>query len=207
MARKSNTKRKPAAVASLFPSGAQASSGEEKAGAWCGGSSGTGFARRLPPCAHQQEIPLPAALFYHVFLLSSVLERAGNRQTEQHGLTLPQWMALGCIGRGGIEGITHSELGSRLMLSKAPITGVVDRLERAGYVMRVPDPNDRRISRVVATEMGNQKWETVRVHLREMAAEHCGCLSEKEQHQFLALLERLLDTVARADPILQGTVD
>lgn len=106
----------------------------------------------LPPCAQHEEMPLQAALMYHFFLISSVLERAANRQTEQSGLTLPQWLALGSIVRGGEEGITHSELGCRLMLSKAPITGIVDRLERGEYVQRIPDAKDRRVSRIVICE-------------------------------------------------------
>src|SRR5205085_12192673 len=101
---------------------------------------------RRPPGFHEEMIP-QAALFCHIFMLNSVLERAGNRVAEGGGLTLPQWMALGCIGHCGDEGIAHSLLGSRLMLSKAPITGVVDRLERAGHVLRAPDAADRRVSR------------------------------------------------------------
>lgn len=158
--------------------------------------------QRLTPCCSQEEVPLQAALMYHFFLLNSVTERACNRQAEQLGLTLPQWMALGSIGQGGAEGITHSDLGSRLMLSKAPITGIVDRLERGGYVQRMPDPKDRRVSRIVICEKGEEAWQKVRQALRALAIEQCSCLSTEEQETLLGLMARLLDAVSRADPIL-----
>jgi MarR family 2-MHQ and catechol resistance regulon transcriptional repressor len=146
---------------------------------------------------------LPAsAIFYHIYLLNSVLERAGNRIAERHELTMPQWMALGCIAKAGQEGITHSQLGQRLMLSKAPITGVVDRLERDGYVFRAVDNKDRRVSRITITSKGEQAWHRVREELRNTASDYCSHLSPGEQQTLLSLLARLLDAAASADPLL-----
>jgi DNA-binding MarR family transcriptional regulator len=148
------------------------------------------------------EMPLEAAIFCHVFMLNSVLERTGNRVTEAHGLTMPQWMALGCVGHAGDMGLTHSELGARLMLSKAPITGVVDRLERAGFVRREASESDRRVSRIHATPSGVEVWQEVRGTMRAMAQEHCSALEAGEKGVLLSLLARLLDRVASGDPTL-----
>jgi MarR family 2-MHQ and catechol resistance regulon transcriptional repressor len=158
--------------------------------------------KQMRPYSCDGEPPLASSLFCHVFLLNSVMERMGNRCAEAHNLTMPQWMALGCIGNGGPEGITHSELGCRLMLSKAPITGVVDRLERDGYVRREADTKDRRISRVIITPTGESKWGDVRQALHTCAVECCSNLNESEQQETLALLSRLLDGAAQSDPIL-----
>ncbi|HEX8550824.1 MAG TPA: MarR family transcriptional regulator [Abditibacteriaceae bacterium] len=155
----------------------------------------------LAPCSDR---PVSAALFCHIYLLNSVLERMGNRCAEQYQLTMPQWMALGCIAHGGAEGVTHSALGTRLMLSKAPITGVVDRLERDGLVHRKADAHDRRVSRVVITPHGEERWETVRMALHECSMEICDCLSEDEQRDTLAVLSKLLDAAAHSDPILSS---
>lgn len=165
------------------------------------------FMGRMVPPAQADTIPLPAAVLCHVFMLNSVLERTGNRVSEAHDLTLPQWMALGSIGHGGKEGVTHSELGQRLMLSKAPITGVVDRLERAGHVRRVGSANDRRVSRVVITPKGEEVWARVRQSLRTSAEGYCRDLSHDEQSTLLLLLSRLLESVARADPTLATSMN
>lgn len=158
--------------------------------------------QKMSPFDDEREVELPSALLCHVMLLNSVLERQGNRIAEEHGLTLSQWMALGCIGHGGEAGVRHSELGQRLMLSKAPITGVIDRLERAGYVKRGLDPHDRRAARVVITAEGCAMWETVRADLEPSSHEICACFSEAEQHLVLSLLSRMLASTASIDPIL-----
>jgi MarR family transcriptional regulator, 2-MHQ and catechol-resistance regulon repressor len=172
---------------------------------WCAATVGRRYMERMQPQAAAPDPFPPAALFCHIFLLNSVLERSANRRAEQRGLTLQQWLALGCIGHGGPQGVTHSELGQRLMLSKAPITGVVDRLERAGYVQRGADARDRRVSRIVITPAGEALWQEVRQALREHAAGLCAGLSPDEQQTLLGLLTRLLNAAEGADPIL-GTI-
>lgn len=163
------------------------------------------FMKRMgPQMAQGEERPVGSALFCHIYLLNSVLERMGNRCAEQYQLTMPQWMALGCIAHGGVSGITHSELGTRLMLSKAPITGVVDRLERDGLVKRESDARDRRVSRIVISPQGEERWKSVRGALHECSIETCACLSEDEQRETLKSLAKLLGATAKSDPILSS---
>lgn len=162
----------------------------------------THMKRMAPPSAQSEEIPTEAALMCHVMLLNSVLERSVNRFAEQCGLTFPQWMALGFIGHRGQEGIRHAELGNCLMLSKAPVTGVVDRLEREGYVQRVAEANDRRASRIVMQPKGEAVWWQVKDQLRGNSQNLCSFLSGEEQELLLSMLSRLLNAAAAADPIL-----
>lgn len=161
--------------------------------------------RMAPQSMQDDEVPVPGALMCHIMMLSSVIERMANRNVEACGLTFPQWMAIGCVGHAGEEGIPHTELGQRLMLSKAPITGLVDRLERSGYVKRVADPRDRRVSRVVMTPEGEQSWREVRQTLRTHAQDLCSVLEESEQEQLLGLLSRLLKSMADVDPTLSNS--
>ncbi len=163
------------------------------------------FVKKMSPCPNSKdEMPLSASILVHICLLNSVLERGGDRTTAQHGLTMTQWFALGCVGHSADCGVTHSELGQRLMLSKAPITGVVDRLEKGGFVVREPDGHDRRVSRVKITTKGNEAWLTVRGSLREMAENICQGFSESQMRDAEMMLSRLLDNAARTDPTLCG---
>jgi DNA-binding MarR family transcriptional regulator len=68
----------------------------------------------------------------------------------------------------------------------------VDRLERAGFVRRSPDPHDKRGAFVTLTEKGRRRFEAVApVHLanenRMLAA-----LSQRERDLLISLLRRLL---------------
>jgi DNA-binding MarR family transcriptional regulator len=68
-------------------------------------------------------------------------ERLGVSETDLHCLNI--------IENSG--GLSAGELAVRSGLSTGAVTGVIDRLERAGYARRVPDPTDRRRVRVEVT--------------------------------------------------------
>lgn len=49
------------------------------------------------------------------------------------------------------RGLTAGEVAAESGLTAGAVTGVIDRLDKAGYAHRVPDPNDRRRVRVEVT--------------------------------------------------------
>jgi DNA-binding MarR family transcriptional regulator len=68
-------------------------------------------------------------------------ERLGVNRTDLH--------CLNTIENAG--GLTAGELARETGLTTGAVTGVIDRLERAGYARRVPDPEDRRRVKVEVT--------------------------------------------------------
>ena len=53
------------------------------------------------------------------------------------------------------DGQTGAELGARLVLDSATVTGIIDRLETGGLVTRQSDPGgDRRVNRITLTDKG-----------------------------------------------------
>jgi DNA-binding MarR family transcriptional regulator len=85
------------------------------------------------------------------FRTSGNLDRAfDNRAAEALGVNLTDLHALNVIENRG--GVTAGALAAEAGLTTGAITGVLDRLERAGYARRVPDPTDRRRVRIEATD-------------------------------------------------------
>src|SRR5256885_963712 len=103
------------------------------------------------------DVPMEAAIPFTIIASANVLQRAVGRILGRHGVTLPQWMALRVLSRVGPEGISFTTLSRCLMLSKAPLTGIMDRLEREGLAQRVPSKTDRRVIRAVITAAGRQR--------------------------------------------------
>src|SRR3954451_23111227 len=58
------------------------------------------------------------------------------------GVTAADQRVLGVLGRMGVA--TPSRLAESTGLTTGAITGIVDRLERAGFAKRAPNPDDRR---------------------------------------------------------------
>jgi DNA-binding MarR family transcriptional regulator len=88
--------------------------------------------------------------------LISEFRTAGNQDSafdnlaaERLGLNRTDLHAINTIENSG--GLTAGELAAATGLTTGAVTGVIDRLERAGYARRVPDPADRRRVRVEVT--------------------------------------------------------
>ena len=78
--------------------------------------------------------------------LTVEVDAMGERFADVHGLGRTDMRALVAImdaARGG-SALTAGGLGAAVDLSSASVTALVDRLERAGHVHRVRDPDDRR---------------------------------------------------------------
>jgi len=65
------------------------------------------------------------------------------------------------------EQVSQRALAQNLVLTSGGVTRLVDRMEEAGLVRRVPSPDDRRVTLVEATEEGEKTFlHAVDVHAR-----------------------------------------
>ncbi|MFD9547881.1 MarR family winged helix-turn-helix transcriptional regulator [Nocardia salmonicida] len=79
-----------------------------------------------------------------------------------HGLQRGEFDVLAALRRSGAPfELNPSVLADTLMLSRAGMTGRIDRLETAGLVRRVADRQDRRAVRVALTDQGRALVDTV----------------------------------------------
>ncbi|MEA2584406.1 MAG: hypothetical protein QOF33_2491 [Thermomicrobiales bacterium] len=92
------------------------------------------------------------------------------------------------------EGATLSAMARRLMVAPTVLTGIVDRLERRGYVHRENDPLDRRRLRLCLSDEGRRVSIAVEQALvTEVATEMAGLTPGDiaELDRGLELLERV----------------
>ena len=84
------------------------------------------------------------------FRVSGNLDNAfDNLAAERLGVNPTDLHCLNIIENSG--GLTAGELAGEAGLTSGAVTGVIDRLERAGYARRVSDPADRRRVKVEVT--------------------------------------------------------
>jgi DNA-binding MarR family transcriptional regulator len=74
--------------------------------------------------------------------------------SNKFGITGPQLWALKAISQN--ERLSLSGLSERMYLHRSTITGVIDRLEKKGYVTRKRDQADRRVIYVRLTGEGRR---------------------------------------------------
>lgn len=90
-----------------------------------------------------------------------------------------------------------NELGRKLFLTSGSITTAVDRAQRQGWVRRVADPRDRRVTLVELTEVGRERTRAaLKVHFRNLARA-VGGLGGAEQRALADLLRKMGRHAAR----------
>ncbi|MFJ2663261.1 MarR family winged helix-turn-helix transcriptional regulator [Nocardia fluminea] len=111
-----------------------------------------------------------------------------------HGLQRGEFDVLAALRRSGSPfELNPSVLADTLMLSRAGMTGRIDRLEGAGLVRRIADREDRRAVRVALTQQGRALVDTVVVAHTENETAMLSVLSPADR----GALDRISRTLLR----------
>lgn len=114
-----------------------------------------------------------------------------NRHFGRFGLSQPKFNALMQLRQAGDQGLVLSELGERMLVSRANITGLIDRLERDQLVTREADPRDGRVIRAKITLKAQNLLEDILPIHGEFTQKTMSCLNPAEKKELLKLLHKL----------------
>lgn len=96
----------------------------------------------------QSRVPVgPASLIVEI---ARLIRKDFGQRAEHLNLTQSQWRALYQISHR--PGINQAKLAEKLEVHPVSVTQVVDRLVKAGWVVREPDPMDRRAVQLQLTQ-------------------------------------------------------
>jgi MarR family transcriptional regulator, organic hydroperoxide resistance regulator len=121
--------------------------------------------------------------------IAGVVRRKGRLILEQYGITPPQFDALIILNWEG--NLTIGELSNRLFLAYSTTTDLVDRLERASFVVRERDAVDRRVVRVKVLEAGSNLIESVVDARRTYLSPILESIVEDDRKNIINVLELL----------------
>ncbi|MCX5852501.1 MAG: MarR family transcriptional regulator [Deltaproteobacteria bacterium] len=110
-------------------------------------------------------------------------------QLSSFGITPPQYFVFNALWMG--DGITIGELCDRVSLDSSTITGIIDRLEKSGYVERRPNPEDRRSAMVYLTAEARKVGPKLLKYADELDAEMRKRFSAKDMKVFETILREL----------------
>ncbi len=105
------------------------------------------------------------------------------------GLTAPQLLLLQAIQELGAVAI--SKLSTKVSLSQATVTNILDRLESRGLVARHRSHSDKRVVHATLTEEGKAKIATAPKPLQDVFSTAFEKLEEWEKSMIVASLQRV----------------
>ncbi len=116
--------------------------------------------------------------------------QAVDRRLKYLGVSQASWMTIAVAAKAP-KPLSQSELADRLAVEGATMVAMVDRLVKAGLVVREPSIVDRRIKHVVITPAGQSLFETVKAQAAAVRKELLATLDHRQLASATALLEAL----------------
>lgn len=114
-----------------------------------------------------------------------------SQHFARFGLSQPRFNALIQLRMAGDRGLTQSELGQLMLVSRANISGLVERLERDGLVGRQSDPGDKRALRVYITDRGQELMEKFLPIHNDFVSRALSSLTDSEMETLQSLLTKI----------------
>ncbi len=102
-------------------------------------------------------------------------------------------LALGILRDRGP--MSPSALSDRMIVTRATVTGVLDSLERRGFVARSANPSDRRGQIAQITPAGRIVLQELRTLIHRHEKAWAGVLTDQELRTYVELLHRIQDGV------------
>jgi DNA-binding MarR family transcriptional regulator len=94
--------------------------------------------------------------------------------------------------------MSPSELGDRLIVTRATVTGLLDSLEQRGFVCRSANPADRRSLVVVITPAGRTVLAELRIVVHRHEKAWLGVLSDADLRGYINQLHRIQESLGTA---------
>lgn len=117
--------------------------------------------------------------------ITSVVKKDMNR----YGLNSTEFAVMELLYNKGRQPIQL--VGKKILLASSSITYVVDKLEKKGYLVRIPDSKDRRVTYVELTESGKEKMEEIFPEHAEMITKIFNVLEKEDITQLNESLKKV----------------
>jgi len=115
---------------------------------------------------------------------------------KEYGVSIPQVLCLNFLHTSANFQSTQNEIRKFLNLNSSTVSGIINRLEKKGYIARLPKAVDKRVVNIALTSAGGQLLEKIPALLHEQLSEKLQKLSQDTLDQVeesLNVLVNLLD--------------
>ena len=133
----------------------------------------------------------------NIYYTASCLKKRAGEFFRPFKLTDVQFnlMMLLRYQSGEEEGLSQAQLSQMMLVNRANITSLVDRMEKAGFVIRTVSPADRRSNIVKLTVKGQKLIAKIEPLYSAEVKKIMSCLKEQEQNKLVKILGDLRKSI------------
>lgn len=122
---------------------------------------------------------------------TDILEELNNKFFQRYNTSNAKFNVLVIVYKGLKDGVMLSDIGESMLVTKANVTGMIDRLEKEGYVRRIRDEIDRRKIMAVITEKGKKFTEEVIENYKKWSKDVMDILDSHEKEVLIKILGKM----------------
>jgi len=141
----------------------------------------------------------------NIYYTASMMKKRADDFFNQFGLTDVQFNLMELLHYqsgstssppGGKEGgLSQAQLSDMMLVNRANITSLIDRMEKAGLVARTAHSKDRRFNIIKQTSKGEKLFTKVESSYLEQVHKSMSSLNESELKKLMAMLEKVRGTL------------
>ena len=147
----------------------------------------------------------PIGIFGRISRIDRLFEQSMAEFLRPYGLTLGLFDVLAALRRSGQPfEAKPSDLAAMTMLTSGGMTGRLDQLEKLNLVLRVPDPDDRRVMLARLSAEGRDLIDRLMGQHLERERTRLEWLHDGESEEFASYLRRLEASLRSLDGEVQG---
>lgn len=121
--------------------------------------------------------------------------------TESYGITMGEFDVLATLRRHGVgSSLTPSHIAEVALVSPSGLTHRLTQLEKAGHIVRHPDPNDRRSFLISISESGAEIADHIIRYITRTSDFVFEKLSATRQADFVREIEHCIDAAENSAP-------
>lgn len=134
-----------------------------------------------------------ASIGYWITMTSHFYEQRLNEELAPYGITFRQFQVLAWLFYTG--DLSQAELSQRLMIEPPTLSGILDRMQREGWIQRRPSDTDRRRKVVRLQPSARAVWEKVVVCLTGMRDRATENMSGRDVETLKRLLSKVQENL------------
>lgn len=112
---------------------------------------------------------------------------------KEHGVSIPQVLCLSFLHSSPNFQSTQAEIRRFLNLNPSTVSGIIYRLEKKGFLARLPKTGDKRVVNIALTSSGDRLLEMVPALLHEQLSEKLQKIDEAKLQQIESSLDTLVE--------------
>ena len=114
---------------------------------------------------------------------------------KEFGLSITQILTLNHLEKSPNYQSSHGDLMQLLSLNSSTVTGILNRLEKRGYLARLPHPTDKRVTNITLTASGLKLLEQMPNILHDRLSKKLDTLDDPDKNMIQKALMIIIDAM------------